>query len=100
MQPVQKFNDDFVPTIKRENVEFPGIGSIELEDIPSTSGFELLVDRREQLRLTQQEVADKAGIQLRQYQRFESGERALRTSTLRVALAVCDALMLDAHRFV
>lgn len=99
MQPVQKFNDDFVPTIKRENVEFPGIGSIELEDIPSTSGFELLVDRREQLRLTQQEVADKAGIQLRQYQRFESGERALRTSTLRVALAVCDALMLDAHRF-
>lgn len=100
MQSKRQFNDDFVPTSKREVVEFPGIGSLELEDIPSVSGFELLMERREQLQLTQQEVADKANIQLRQYQRFESGERALRSSTLRVALAVCDALMLDAHRFV
>lgn len=100
MQLGRQFNDDFVPATKREVVDFPGIGPVELENIPSASGFELLVERREQLRLTQQEVADKAGIQLRQYQRFESGERALRSSTLRVALAVCDALMLDAHRFV
>lgn len=100
MQLGRQFNDDFVPATKREVVDFPGIGPVELENIPSASGFELLVERRDQLRLTQQEVADKAGIQLRQYQRFESGERALRSSTLRVALAVCDALMLDAHRFV
>ncbi len=100
MQLGRQFNDDFVPATKREVIDFPGIGPVELENIPSASGFELLVERRDQLRLTQQEVADKAGIQLRQYQRFESGERALRSSTLRVALAVCDALMLDAHRFV
>lgn len=100
MQLTSQYNDNFVPAIKREIVDFPGLGPIELEDIPSTTGRQMLVERREQLGLTQQEVADKAGIQLRQYQRFESGERALRSSTLRIALAVCDALMLDAHRFV
>lgn len=100
MQFKKEYNDDFVPTEKKEIVNLPNIGSVELTDISSVSGFEILAERREQLCLTQQEVADKAGIQLRQYQRFESGERALRSSTLRIALAVCDALMLDPHRFV
>lgn len=50
--------------------------------------------------LSQQEVAQKAGMQLRQYQRFETGERKLSAATLRIALAVCDVLELDPHRFV
>ena len=100
MRSSQKYNDNFVPTVKRETVNFSRFGPVELEDIPSESGFELLSERREQLQLTQQDIANKAGIQLRQYQRFESGERALRSSTLRIALAVSDALMLDPHRFV
>ena len=57
-------------------------------------------ERREWLGLTQQGVADRAGIPLRQYQRFESGERALSSASLKIALAVCDALELDPHRFV
>ena len=35
----------------------------------------VLSEKRQILRLTQQEVADRAKITLRQYQRLESGER-------------------------
>ena len=38
----------------------------------------ILLQRRKELKMTQQKVADKAGIQLRQYQRLESGERNIR----------------------
>lgn len=100
MKTKKTYDDDFIPIEKKEIVDFPNIGPIELVDILSKSGFEILVERREQLCLTQQEVSNRAGIQLRQYQRFESGERSLSSSTLRIALAVCDALMLDPHRFV
>lgn len=50
--------------------------------------------------MTQQEVADAAGILLRQYQRLESGERSMSSVSLRIGLAVCDVLGLDPHRFV
>lgn len=60
----------------------------------------ILFRRREQLHMTQQQVADGAGIQLRQYQRLESGERNIRASSLRIALLVCKALDIDPYRFV
>lgn len=94
------YQDDFVPIYETESFDLPGVGPIELMDIPSEGCCEILAQRREQLHLTQQNVADGAGIQLRQYQRFESGERLLRSSTLRIALAICDVLKLDPHRFV
>lgn len=56
--------------------------------------------QREALGMTQQEVADAAGILLRQYQRLESGERSMSSVSLRIGLAVCDVLGLDPHRFV
>lgn len=56
--------------------------------------------QREGLGMTQQEVADAAGILLRQYQRLESGERSMSSTSLRIGLSVCDALKLDPHRFV
>jgi len=56
--------------------------------------------QREGLGMTQQEVADAAGILLRQYQRLESGERSMASTSLRIGLSVCDALKLDPHRFV
>lgn len=96
----KEYNDNFVPVEKRETTYFPGIGSLELTDIPSRGNFEILIERREQLGLSQKEVAEKAKIQLRQYQRFETGERTLASATLRIALAVCDVLELDPHRFV
>jgi len=70
-------------------------------------GFTLLIPdygylrhQREGLGMTQQEVANAAGILLRQYQRLESGERSMASTSLRIGLAVCDALKLDPHRFV
>lgn len=56
--------------------------------------------QREAMKMTQQEVADAAGILLRQYQRLESGERSMSSASLRIGLAVCDVLKLDPHRFV
>ena len=41
----------------------------------------VLSERRQMLRMTQQEVADQANITLRQYQRLESGERNILTSS-------------------
>lgn len=60
----------------------------------------ILAGRRKELKMTQQQVADKAGIQLRQYQRLEIGERNITGSTGRVLLAVCKALKLDPYTLV
>ena len=59
----------------------------------------VLQQRRKELRLTQQQVADKAGIQLRQYQRLESGERDITASSGRIILSICYALKLDPFLF-
>lgn len=72
-----------------------------------TTGFTMMIPdhgflrhQREGLGMTQQQVADAAGILLRQYQRLESGERTMASTSLRIGLSVCDALKLDPHRFV
>lgn len=55
--------------------------------------------RREELGFSQQEVANGSGIQLRQYQRFESGERNIENATLKTALSICAVLKLDPYTF-
>ena len=52
----------------------------------------ILKTYRKQKSMTQQEVADAAGINLRHYQMFESGTRDLLNASFRVAYAVCKAL--------
>lgn len=47
------------------------------------------------LGITQKQVADKASISLRQYQKFESGERDLRNASFQIACKVIEALGLD-----
>jgi transcriptional regulator with XRE-family HTH domain len=59
----------------------------------------ILQDAREELGLTQRQVADAAKIRLRQYQRFESGERNLTSSSFDIARRVLDALGLDLSAF-
>lgn len=56
--------------------------------------------RREEMKLSQQQVADAARITLRQYQRFESGERKLSSASMRIGLSICRVLNLDPYRFV
>jgi len=58
-----------------------------------------ILGKRKALRLTQQEVADRAKITLRQYQRLESGERNIMTSSFRLACRVIEALDMDASKF-
>lgn len=58
----------------------------------------VLSEKRQILRLTQQEVADRAKITLRQYQRLESGERNILTSSFGLACRVIEALDIQIHR--
>ena len=59
----------------------------------------VLSERRQMLRMTQQEVADRANITLRQYQRLESGERNILTSSFGLACLVVEALDMDVSKF-
>lgn len=61
---------------------------------------DILKNRREELGLTQQQVAETAHIQIRQYQRLESGERNISGASMRIGLAVCAVLRLDPYRFL
>ncbi|GLC79276.1 helix-turn-helix domain-containing protein [Lacrimispora brassicae] len=62
--------------------------------------FSILKTQRESLNLTQQQVADIASINIRLYQRLESGERCLSRTSFRIGVAVADALELDVHMLV
>ena len=57
----------------------------------------VLSEKRQILRLTQQEVADRAKITLRQ--RLESGERNILTSSFGLACRVIEALDMDVSKF-
>ena len=57
----------------------------------------MIRQRREELKLTQQEVAERAGILLRQYTRFETGERDICSSSARIVLSICAVLKLDPY---
>ena len=60
----------------------------------------VLKQRRKHLGLTQQQVANLAGIQVKQYQRLESGERSIMGASMRIGLSVCAVLKLDPYGFV
>ena len=59
----------------------------------------VLKKRRNQLGLTQQEVAEKAGINIKQYQRFETGERELTDASFMTTYQVLKALDMDAAKY-
>jgi len=56
---------------------------------------EVLIEARKKLGLTQQQVADNAGVAMRHYQMFEGGTRKLSTSSFNLASKVLKALELD-----
>ena len=59
----------------------------------------ILKKRRKQLGLTLQEVADRAGISIKQYQRFESGDRELASASFSTTFQVLRALELDTEKY-
>lgn len=85
------YNDNYVTPTKERN----GLKWIIIQDDRL-----ILQQRRKELGYTQQQVADMAKIQLRQYQRFENGERSMASSSLRIGLSICAVLELDPYRFV
>ena len=54
---------------------------------------------RAKLGLSQQQVADKAGIHMQQYQKFETETRDLSTARFYIACRVLEALELDMTRY-
>lgn len=58
-----------------------------------------LREKRLVLEMTQQQVAEKAGISLSSYQKFESGDRNIRTASFEVACRVVMALGMDPTAF-
>ena len=60
----------------------------------------ILKHRRKHLGLTQQQVAKLVGIQVKQYQRLESGERSIMGASMRIGLSICAVLKLDPYGFI
>ena len=60
---------------------------------------QILRQRRLELGMTQAQVADAAGILLRQYARIEGQEGAFRSSGARIFLSVCAVLKLNPYMF-
>lgn len=59
----------------------------------------ILREKRLVLGLTQQQVADKAKINYRQYQKFESGERNIMTASFQLTCRVIKALNMNIEKF-
>ena len=60
---------------------------------------DILKAQRQRMKLTQKQVADRAGIQIQQYQKFESGERDIANSSFRIACRTLLALELNVEAF-
>ncbi len=73
----------------------------ELENETSWGQYDhfVLKKRRQKLGLTQQEVADRAGIQVKQYQRFEYGDRELNNAGFLTTYKVLAALEMDVAKY-
>lgn len=78
-----------------EQIDLSGFQMCHLDD----DQHSVLREKRVVLGLTQQQVADRAGIVLQQYQKFESGERDIMTSSFRTACKVIEALEMDITDF-
>jgi len=60
---------------------------------------DVLFEARKNLNLTQQQVADIAGVTVRHYRLFENGERKLTSASFLTASGVLRALNLDLTSF-
>ena len=63
------------------------------------SNGSILKEKRKVLRMTQQEIANRANISLQQYQKFESGERNIKTASFQLACRVIEALDMNISDF-
>ena len=59
----------------------------------------ILREKRVTLNLTQKQVAERAKIAVTSYQRFENGERNIRTASFQIACRVIEALEMNVSDF-
>ena len=74
---------------------FSGFQTIHLDK----SNGSILREKRVVLSLTQKQVAERAKITLRQYQKFESGERNNMTCSFQMACRIIEALGMNISDF-
>lgn len=65
----------------------------------NTNRNKILKIFRKYKQLTQQQVADKANINYRQYQKFERGERDVMNGSFKLVCRLLNALEIDINKF-
>ena len=61
--------------------------------------YQILREKRLVLELTQKQVAERAGILLQQYQKFEKGQRNIMTCSFQLACKIIEALEMNVSDF-
>ena len=59
----------------------------------------IIKKHREHLGMTQQQVANEVGITVRQYQRYESGERSIYSASFQIGVKLFKVLRLEIKEF-
>ena len=80
-------------------MDYENLSGYHLVNLNRNPWGDILKEKRVTLRMTQQEVADKAKIKLQQYQKFESGARNIMTSSFQLACRVIEALGMNVSDF-
>lgn len=70
-----------------------------MKNYDNTNRNKILKIFRKYKQLTQQQVADKANINYRQYQKFESGERDVMNGSFKLVCRLLNALEIDINKF-
>ena len=77
-------------------MEFENLGGF---GIGHRKPCQILKEKRLVLELTQKQVAERAGVLLQQYQKFESGERNIMTCSFQLACKIIEALEMNVSDF-
>ena len=59
----------------------------------------VIKEHRERLGMTQQQVANEIGITVRQYQRYESGEKSIYSASFQIGVKLFKVLKLEIKEF-
>ena len=79
-------------------MEYTDLSAYQIVHMDNKKGS-ILKKKRIVQNLTQQQVADKAGIKLQQYQKFESNDRNIMTASFQLACRVIEALGMNVSDF-
>ena len=89
------FKRGMIKTLKSMNNNDMSINLSGYSTVHPTSSASVIQERRLVLELTQKQVAEKARIPLSTYQKFENGERNIRTAAFEVTCRVMEALEMN-----